>query len=86
MTITRRSGRLFEDGLVRLGGDTLVLDYAANTVDFTAQINNMRSFQPDLIYLSAFCAENASLVPQLRQQGFSATHPRWRRHGRLAVP
>lgn len=61
----------FEDGLVRLGGDTLVLDYAANTVDFTAQINNMRSFQPDLIYLSAFCAENASLVPQLRQQGFT---------------
>lgn len=60
----------FLDGLERLGGEGLMLDYAANAVDFSAQINNMRSFTPDLIYLSAFCAENASLVPQLRQQGF----------------
>lgn len=60
----------FRDGLERLGGEALVLDYAANAVDFSAQINNMRSFTPDLIYLSAFCAENASLVPQLRNQGF----------------
>ncbi len=60
----------FRDGFVKLGGEAVMLDYAANTVDFSAQINNMRSFTPDLIYLSAFCAENASLVPQLRQQGF----------------
>lgn len=60
----------FNDGMQAMGAQTTFLDYTANAVDFSAQINDMRSFGPDLIYLSAFCAENASLVPQLRQQGF----------------
>ncbi len=53
-----------------MGGDTIVLDYTANTVDFSAQINDLRSFNPTMIYYTGFCAEAASLVPQLRQQGF----------------
>ncbi len=60
----------FEDALNELGGETIVLDYTSNAVDFSAQINDLRSFQPTMIYYTGFCAEAASLVPQLRQQGF----------------
>src|SRR5690606_30618165 len=61
----------FEDEFTTLGGTTTVLDFTANSVDFSAQINDLRSFDPDMIYFTGFCAEAASLVPQLRQQGFA---------------
>lgn len=61
----------FQDAFEGYGGTTTVVDFTANTVDFTAQINNLRSFQPDFIYFTGFCAEAASLVPQLRRQGFT---------------
>ncbi len=60
----------FKDVFEQMGGSTTVLDYTSNNVDFSAQINNLRSFSPDFIYYTGFCAEAASLVPQLRQQGF----------------
>ncbi len=60
----------FKDAFEAMGGNTTVLDYTSNNVDFSAQINNLRSFVPDMIYYTGFCAEAASLVPQLRQQGF----------------
>jgi len=60
----------FQDALTGLGGESIVLDYTANNVDFSAQINDLRSFQPTMIYYTGFCAEAASLIPQLRQQGF----------------
>ncbi len=61
----------FQDVFEDMGGSTTVLDYTSNNVDFSAQINNLRSFAPDFIYYTGFCAEAASLVPQLRQQGFN---------------
>ena len=60
----------FQDALTGLGGESIVLDFTSNNVDFSAQINDLRSFQPTMIYYTGFCAEAASLVPQLRQQGF----------------
>src|SRR5690606_7870130 len=60
----------YQDALEEMGGETIVLDHTANTVDFSAQINDLRSFQPTMIYYTGFCAEAASLIPQLRQQGF----------------
>ena len=60
----------FDEEFQNLGGETLVLDYVANTVDFSAQLNDLRGFEPDVIYFAGFCAEGASLLPQLRQQGF----------------
>lgn len=54
-----------------LGGETIVLDFVSNTVDFSAQINDARGFDADVVYFSGFCAEGASLMPQLRQQGFT---------------
>ena len=39
-------------------------------MDFSAQLNDLRGFEPDVIYFAGFCAEGASLLPQLRQQGF----------------
>jgi branched-chain amino acid transport system substrate-binding protein len=62
----------FNDTFEQMGGSTIMLDYTANTVDFSAQINDMRSFGPDFVNFTGFCAEAASLVPQLRQQGFTA--------------
>lgn len=61
----------FQRELERLGGNTTVVDFTANTVDFSAQIGSLRAFQPDMIYYTGFCAEAASLVPQLRRQGFA---------------
>ncbi|HEX7022921.1 MAG TPA: ABC transporter substrate-binding protein [Trueperaceae bacterium] len=60
----------FKEAFEAMGGQTITVDFTANTVDFSAQINNLRTFRPDMIYYPAFCAEAASLVPQLRQQGF----------------
>lgn len=61
----------FQDEFEAAGGTTTVLDFTANTVDFSAQLNDLRAFGPDMIYFTGFCAEAASLVPQLRQQGFN---------------
>lgn len=60
----------FAEEFAALGGETITLDFVANTVDFSAQINDARGFDADVIYYSGFCAEGASLMPQLRQQGF----------------
>ncbi len=60
----------FKDEFEALGGSAIILDFVSNTVDFSAQINDARGFNPDIIYYSGFCAEGASLMPQLRQQGF----------------
>lgn len=60
----------FAEEFEALGGETITLDYVSNTVDFSAQINDARGFDADVIYYSGFCAEGASLMPQLRQQGF----------------
>ena len=62
----------FDDAFRAAGGETSVVDYTAGTVDFAAQINDIRAFNPDAIYMPGFCPELASLVPQLLQQGFTA--------------
>ena len=62
----------FDDAFQAAGGETSVVDYTAGTVDFAAQINDIRAFNPDAIYMPGFCPELASLVPQLLQQGFTA--------------
>ncbi len=61
----------FDATAKKLGAKTLVQDYVANTVDFTAQLNNIRGFKPDAIYYSGFCAEGAPFMKQLREQGFT---------------
>lgn len=61
----------FGDTFQELGGETVVVDYTAGTVDFAAQINDVRAFNPDAIYTPGFCPELAALLPQLRQQGFT---------------
>jgi branched-chain amino acid transport system substrate-binding protein len=61
----------FQDAFEALGGETVVVDYTAGTVDFAAQLNDVRAFNPDAFYTPGFCPELASLLPQLRQQGFS---------------
>ena len=63
----------FDDTFTSLGGETTTVDIVANQVDFAAQINDIRQFQPDLIYAPIFCAEAVPLVQQLRQQGFADT-------------
>ncbi len=60
----------FAEEFEALGGEAIVLDFVSNTVDFSAQLSDARGFDADVIYYSGFCAEGASLMPQLRQQGF----------------
>jgi branched-chain amino acid transport system substrate-binding protein len=61
----------FDEAFRALGGETVVVDYTGGTVDFAAQLNDVRAFNPDAFYLPGFCPELASLLPQLRQQGFA---------------
>ncbi len=61
----------FQDEFQKLGGQTIMLNFVANTVDFSSQINDARGFKPDVVYYSGFCAEGATLIPQLKQQGFN---------------
>lgn len=63
----------FSDEFAALGGETSIVDIVANQVDFSAQINDIRTFRPDMIYAPIFCAEAVPLVQQLRQQGFADT-------------
>ena len=61
----------FEEAFVALGGEVVVVDYTGGTVDFAAQVNDVRAFNPDAFYTPGFCPELAALLPQLRQQGFT---------------
>ncbi len=60
----------FAEEFEALGGETVVVDYVSNTVDFSAQINDVIGVDADVIYFSGFCAEGATLVPALRAAGF----------------
>ena len=61
----------FQEAFEAAGGETTVVDVTANQVDFAAQINEVRQFNPDAIYVPLFCSEAAPLAVQLRQQGFT---------------
>ena len=61
----------FVEEFEALGGSAVVVDYVSNTVDFSAQINDVLGTPADVIYFSGFCAEGASLVPALRAAGFT---------------
>ena len=61
----------FDDTFKAAGGETVVVDYTAGTVDFAAQINDIRAFNPDAIYMPGFCPELVSINQQLLQQGFT---------------
>ena len=60
----------FDEEFQALGGTTQVVDYVANTVDFSAQINDVLGIDADVIYYAGFCAEGATLIPALKQAGF----------------
>jgi len=60
----------FDEEFQALGGTTQIVDFVANTVDFTAQINDIIGVDADVIYYSGFCAEGASLIPSLKDAGF----------------
>ncbi len=59
----------FVDEFNALGGETVVVDFVANTVDFTSQINDIIGLAADIIYYSGFCAEGAAAIPQLKNAG-----------------
>jgi branched-chain amino acid transport system substrate-binding protein len=61
----------FSEEFESLGGETIVVDFVANTVDFSAQISDILGVPADMIYYSGFCAEGASLVPALRSAGLT---------------
>ncbi len=60
----------FVEELEALGGEAVVVDYVANTVDFSAQINDISGLEAGVIYYSGFCAEGATLITALREAGF----------------
>ena len=61
----------FNEQFLALGGSSVVVDFVANTVDFSAQISDILGEPADVIYFSGFCAEGATLVPALRAAGLA---------------
>lgn len=62
--------RIFAEEFERLGGSVLVQSIDQADGDFTAQLNAARSFEPDLLFTSAFCPFAGPLVLQSRAAGF----------------
>ncbi len=60
----------FVDEFNALGGETVVVDFVANTVDFTSQINDIIGLPADIIYFTGFCAEGVAAITQLKNAGF----------------
>lgn len=62
--------RIFAEQFERLSGAVLVQSIDQADGDFTAQLNAARSFEPDLLFTSAFCPFAGPLVQQSRAAGF----------------
>lgn len=61
--------RIIVDTFERLGGQTQVQSFNHATVDFSAQLNNARRFNPDALVTTAFCTLAGPLVRQARGAG-----------------
>lgn len=62
--------RVFEMEFKRLGGEVHVQSFNQAAVDFSAQLNNARRFNPDALVTTAFCPLAGPLVRQARAAGF----------------
>ena len=59
-----------QDAFQRLGGQVQVQSFNQSTIDFSAQLNNARRFNPDVLVNTAFCTLAGPLVRQSRAMGF----------------
>lgn len=59
----------FVDAFEALGGTAIVVDFVANTVDYSAQINDILGEDADAMFFSAFCAEGVPLMTAVRAAG-----------------
>ena len=63
--------QVFQNAFQRLGGQVQVQSFNQGAVDFSAQLNNARRFNPDVLVNAAFCPFAGPLVRQSRQMGFN---------------
>lgn len=63
--------REFQQAFERLGGEAQVQSFNQATVDFSAQLNNARRYNPDVLVNAAFCQLAGPLVRQSRQMGLN---------------
>ena len=63
--------RVFTATFERLGGTVNVQSFNQATVDFSAQLNNARRFNPDVLVTTAFCPLAGPLARQSRAAGFT---------------
>lgn len=63
--------RILVDAFNALGAQVQVQSFNQTTVDFSAQLNNARRFNPDVLISTAFCQLTGPLVRQSRSVGFA---------------
>lgn len=62
--------RVFSEAFEGYGGQVLVQSFNQAAVDFSAQLNNARRFNPDVMMTTAYCPTAGPLVRQARAAGF----------------
>ncbi|MDR0765180.1 MAG: ABC transporter substrate-binding protein [Synergistaceae bacterium] len=64
--------KFFRDNFEALGGETVSeMRYQAGDTDFTAQLTEIMSKKPDIVFLPAYFAEGAIILKQARELGAS---------------
>ena len=62
--------RFFEQSFKKLGGEIVAkLNYQSGDQDFTAQLTDIISKNPDVLYIPAYFAEGAIIMKQVRELG-----------------
>ena len=68
--------KFFVDGFVKLSGDPASIvatsDYNTGDQDFTAQLTNIKKFEPDVIFAPGNYTESALIIKQARALGMTA--------------
>jgi branched-chain amino acid transport system substrate-binding protein len=62
---------VFQSEFTRNGGEVLeVLEYPANTSDFSGLIGRVVALRPDVVYLAAYWDDLVAMIRQLKQAGY----------------
>jgi branched-chain amino acid transport system substrate-binding protein len=68
--LRRRAGQLFQASFTKLGGEVVAtLNYQSGDQDFTAQLQEIMSKQPDMLFIPSYFAEGAIIMKQAQELG-----------------
>ena len=84
MITTKALPEVFKKKFIELGGRIVASEAftdEANTVDFKAQLTNIKASKPDFLYCPNYYAADAMIMKQAHEIGLNGGHRRRRRLG-----